>query len=718
LSGVPSAREIYEALASTEMADSFVNRLAAMAHYLNLDQINYILSRERKDLGPALSIRLPYLRELKERVKEVAEHFGGLSYALQPVAISFYLDEATRAAFPGPRIPKPALPGFDLIAGGVLGPKDAAVLLRAGLAAFDGSRIVQINQRMLWDHILCQPPSYLIQVLVEMSENSPRALAAILYGLMEMDQQMLREPMDIASEMEKRLGRKVPHRRDYMAGGSRARDSYFNDLSRLAEAVMEDSSEYRALSSRIEVDYHDVPPPLSLAQLDAETLALYKAFESKVNRADSLGRACTFSAREKKRQTAAKEAYEAAFEAARLLVAREPRAWQLPEVKNFMERNGEALMVLSVVRNYQESIDDVPRWVHVRSGKSTFATEQELLRTVIDVIYYYDDDREVIWDDPLVRLLMDPPEAEYDFTLISCMGVITEGAAGPELSTAYARLAERRGVDVIRADTRTARSLEFNATKVEDAVRRARTPWGFIGYSQGCANGLRGESLLRGGTPEQQQLASTMAGRNLLFSAINGSAHGTCGDAKFLAAMTEGDRILKHYQAVFSGKLIEIFLKGTAKVLDSRMFLQSMGGITSLSHYGVANLAREGQFSPLAPTCYIRGIVEESNLPEALEMLSNVLTKQIGTHEHDTQVEIHEAVGHFVWVHTPHNGSLKECQIDSLVQSTHHWSPLHKATEFVTTQRDLDLAVYDAPKDRHVFPFVDCLARFGIIATR
>ena len=68
-----------------------------------------------------------------------------------------------------------------------------------------------------------------------------------------------------------------------------------------------------------------------------------------------------------------------------------------------------------------------------------------------------------------------------------------------------------------------------------------------------------------------------------------------------------------------------------------------------------------------------------------LEMLSNVLTKQIESDLHDTQVTIHEAVGHPVLVKSPHGRVLERCDMGCRVQRTHHWSPLVYATEFVTT---------------------------------
>ena len=372
-------------------------------------------------------------------------------------------------------------------------------------------------------------------------------------------------------------------------------------------------------------------------------------------------------------------------------------------------------MVSSIVRNYQEDIDTVRKWVHVRSGRDQLDDEQALIETVIDVLYAYEPDRETLKADPLVRALIDPPDQHLDFTVVSAMGVITEGAAGKELQDAFRRLEERRGIKLVRADVATMRSLEYNAEKIEEAARTVTTPWGTIGYSQGCANILCAESTLLGGTPDQQALMEGFRCRMLLFSATNGSAHGTCGDWKFLRAMIDVDRFAKHYQAIFSKRAINLAIKGLSLGLESRGFVLGMAGAHSLSHAGTLHLARDGQFVSTAPTSTVRGIVETETLPEALEMLANVLTKQIEHPNHDTQVDIDEAVGHFVWVKNPQSGVLKLCDVGSMPQRTHHWSPLLYATEFVTTERDRELCIYDYPKDRHVFPWIDVNARFGVI---
>merc|ERR1740123_1344097 len=85
------------------------------------------------------------------------------------------------------------------------------------------------------------------------------------------------------------------------------------------------------------------------------------------------------------------------------------------------------------------------------------------------------------------------------------------------------------------------------------AVReQVRTPWGWVGYSQGCANAFRAECLMLQGTPEQRQMLEGFRSRHLLFSAANGSAHATCGAWKMLRALIDGERFFKRFQATMS----------------------------------------------------------------------------------------------------------------------------------------------------------------------
>jgi hypothetical protein len=372
-------------------------------------------------------------------------------------------------------------------------------------------------------------------------------------------------------------------------------------------------------------------------------------------------------------------------------------------------------MVLSVLRNYQEDIDQVRNWLHLHSGKSEFDNEQALLETIINTLYYFEHEKRLLLEDPLVRLCIDPKPDKYNFTIISCMGVITEGAKGRELEETYHRLKQKCGIEVIRADTGNVHILKYNGLRIEEAIRNAQTPYGIVGYSQGCTNALMAESMLRGGTPEQQALLDGLRCRNFLFSAKNGSAHGSCSNIKYLRTMEESEDFLKHFQIYFSTSIMDTFLTVLYQVLASPYVVQILGSVESLSHEGVIQLARDGQFLGHVPSSTVRGVVTPESLPEALEFLSNTITKQVKGALHDTQVTLVSAVGYPNRIISPYTALLRNCDMGSLPQTCHHWSPLRRETEMLATPRDKQLAIYDLPKDRHIFPWIEVNARFGII---
>ncbi len=737
----PTAAEIYEKAESPDrLSCEFSEMISLIAPYLTLEGVTYLL-KTRNDWDERHRRILKTVRELKKRTRMISEAYGGIAFAPQAWAISFFIGEATRKRYAktdtGTPTGRPALKtGTYRLANGLLGPEETAVLLQSGLASFWQGRTAQINGRLLMDYIRRQPETFLAEVLVEMSSRSPRALTNILFALLQWDQTRLRETLHMENFLEKRLGIPMPRLDDHLAGGRFARESHYEAVARTAREIIRKAEPYLALKEVLQIHRHPVTLD-AMEVIDEDSLAA-KARRA-VEEAENIALKCNFKGSRPRGVRKAKQAYKKAFAECAALMRHDSAAFHAKWFKEFWSRNYEALMVLSVVRNIQANIDKTPQWLErmtKRSNKKatggfdpkstrdsfeesreTFKNEQALIDRVIEALYHFEPDRRRLKADPLVRLSIDPPSGNYNFTIISCMGVITEGAKGLELKDAYSRLEEQRSIKVIRADTRTARSLEYNAARVEDALKTVHTPWGYIGYSQGCANGLQAESRLLGGTPAQQKLVGELRCRHLLFSAMNGSAHGTCGDMKFLRAMTEGDKFLKHYQAVLSRKAVESALKNIRLLLDSRLVVHTLGGAHSLSHVGVQPLARDGQFRYDVPTTTVRGIVEDEFLPEALEFLSNVLTKQIQSADHDTQVTTWEAVGHPVWVLSPMGRVLELCDIGSLVQRTHHWSPLLYTTEFITTDRDHERMVYHFPKDRHVFPWIEVNARFGNIET-
>ncbi|MFH1530695.1 MAG: hypothetical protein ABIK09_08190 [Pseudomonadota bacterium] len=711
--GIPTAADLYRDLGgSGALPADLAGRIGRLAPWLNPAQLSYILSRREEDLPQGIRQRLRHILDVKWRVQTIEAGYGGVGFAPQAVAISFFLgDTIAMGIAPAPDTDTAGIPE-ELVPHSLIGPRDVALLLQSGLAAAWTGRTVQLNQRLLLDMMGRMPPLFLHGVLVEMGENNPRILAGVLLALLDMEQGKVREPVDLVRFFSEKLGVPFPRRSDYMAGGRCARLSYYEALTHTAEQVVNEGATYRALKYRLQEARHRPRRPLT--ETDRLRVLCDDARRAMAE-ADTVAGRCTFEGSEPVRRRRAEVAFRGAFDACAALQAEDRRAFTLPFFKAFWARNHEALMVRSVVRNAQQDVDRVRHWIGVRSRDRVPDEDQALVERVIQVLYHAPEDRARLLSDPLVRLLLEPAPGHYNLTVVSCMGVITEGAQGTELEDAYRRLDEQRGVRVIRADTATGRSLEYNAGKAIEAIQCVEGPWAWIGYSQGCPNGMMAEHLLRSGTPDQQRLLRTLRTRNLLFGALNGTPHGTAGDQKFVRAMVDLDHFISHYQTLFSEQAIQLGLRSIRMALDARPVVLGMMGMRSLSRWGILPLSRAGQFRDDVPTASMRGVVEPGTLPETLEFLSNVLTRQIESPLHDTQVTVEDAVGHPRWVKTPQTEALAACDIGCLVQRTHHWSPIRKVVEFVTTERDEELAIFHTPKDRHVFPWLEACARFGVI---
>ncbi|MBN2722524.1 MAG: hypothetical protein JXR95_00465 [Deltaproteobacteria bacterium] len=702
LKGIPTAESIYSYLENNNFDQFISEEIAGISHYLERHVLTYILENHGNLFKSDDLLHMHYLLDMKNRIYKVSENFGGFTYLPQGFSISFFLD-AVCSKLP----PKYTGKLGSMISNSTAGPKEIAILLRSTLSSPLSQRIIQINFAQIIN-VLKESPAFLItQTLDELSEGSPRVLAFVLYGLCNFNQNLLREPVDMVSFLSSRLEISIPSMKDYLAGGRFAGESYIEKLFQVSELVMEKFAPYTAIKAHLNVRSTDTDSDKLISFRDNEN-SLLKLIES----AESLTSKCTFSPREKKRQQDAVKSWNKVFTSVGSIIEKNPAFLNSELFKKLFSRSHEALMIQSIHHNVVSGDDNVEQWVKKRSSRAGTLHEQ-----IIESLYHSTDDRKFLASDKFIRLKMDIPDDNYNFSIISCMGVVTEGSMGRELEDAYARLKKRRGIDVLRADTQTARSLNFNAWKIIDEIKKVTKPYGIIGYSQGCANALKAESILNGGTPHMQKLASGLVSRNLLFSAINGSAHGTGGNIKFMQAMAEVDKFLKFYQAVFSGKAVEFFLDNLGAFLDSRLLIHLMGGIESLSQSGVVELAREGQFKMNCPTSTIRGVVDEDYVPEALFFLSNILTKQLGSMTHDTQVEVSDAIGFFNNIDSAANDILKSEYIPSMIQRCHHWSPLLYATEFITTELDKKRMIYDMPKDRHVFPWIDNLIRFGLIKT-
>lgn len=707
VAGAPSAAELYALAQRPQIPAVRQMALAEHAPDLSLAQLDFVLRQCGARLKPSVKGRLWHVRDAKRAVSKVEQGWGGLAYAGQSAWIAGFLGEAI-GPLPGLDAPNARWP-----AACSLGPIDVAVLLHAGLSESHQGLQSQINNRMLIELLRMRPPEFTRNVLVEMGHQAPRILAGVLLAFLHQDQNLMRQAVDLPAFLEERLGLSVPRLDDFMAGGSRVRDSYYQELIRLSEAIFEQAGPYLARRALLRDMHHPVPAPVVIRGVAADRA---REAQRAIAAADVLGQALSPTRASARSRAAAVQAYRQAFQACAAFLHAQPRGFQQDWFKAFWRRNEEALKILSVVRAWQEDQDDVRTWLSLVGGGATAPQgEAGLLQAVVDVLYIDPDDRSRLARDPLVRLLVEPEPGRYDLTVISAMGVITDGADGRELEDAYQRLNRSRGVRVIRAHTGLLQSLETNAAAIIRALDGVEGPWAWVGYSQGCANALLAESFLRGGTPDQQKILERLVCRNMLFSAANGSAHGSSGTEKFVRAMIDGERFLKHYQAMYSKEMIDLFLRLFRVVLDSRLFVSYLGGAHSLTLGRAAALHRDGQFADWVPTSTTRGVVRPDQVPEALESLYWAHRHLIGGDRTDTQVQDTDAVGQATRVVNARTAVLARCDMGSAVQATHHWSPLSYEVEQVTTPRDRRLGIYLGPKDRHVTPWLDVNARFGRI---
>ena len=644
IADLPSAGDVYEQLESGSVCPTLIAALCRLAPRLTVDQLDYVVRHVDATWGENRVKWLRFVHAVKRRVGQIADAYGGVEYAFQEVVISTFLGEAIAdASDPGQAADDVWDDRSKWPPACALGSEGVAVLLKAGLALDRQNRQTQINNRMLLDLMRERAPRFTIDVLADIGQHNPRALTGILFAFLEQEQDHIANPIDLPAMLEEKLNVPVPRRRDFMAGGCRARDSYWGALSELAEAVLARSGASYAVKSHLQVQRHPVPTSY---RPKARHRKLIEDAKKAIEKADQAGAACTFTDRKASGPiTKAITAYRSAFDACAALIAEDRTAFQAGWFTAFWMRNEEALKVLSVVRNYQNDIDRVRPWLHRVTARRSYRHEQDLLTGVLNYVIHDPRDRKKLASDPLVRLLIDPLAGRYDFTIVSAMGVITEGEHGTEIEDAFRRIEAQRGVRVVRAPTGTAMSLEDNARRIISSIEQIGGPFGLFGYSQGCANALAAESILRGGTPDQQRLIEQLVCRNLLFSAFNGSAHGLYGSDKFQQAMVEGERFLKHYQVMFSSEAVASFLRIARAVVDSSIFVRVLGGVHSLTMQRATEFHREMQIVEHAPTSTLRGVVQPEDLPETLELTYYLLRHMTSGAEQDTQVLATDAVG-------------------------------------------------------------------------
>lgn len=703
--GLPSASEIYDRILSNTADLAFEEKLLYLAHYLRIEQLQWIL-KNGKSLNKETKANLNFLLKLKERIHIAKESFGTVAYLTQGLYLNFFLSEVTQIIDSVPESPVKNL--NPLIEPGYLSPEDIAILLQASLSAPISDRTVQLNQFRIFNFLDKKSPDFLFQVLIEMGDGTPRILANILYSILECDLNLVKEPMSTRNLLQTKIGGLPAKRESFLNNASKNKESYIHDLIIFAEKILNQGNPYIALKHHLHSFRH--AKPVGKFDLGPQHQEIQQAILS----ADEVGSKMNFLTATKADIKSCSSNYLSVIKRIKQLLSKNPGQVQVKFIKDFMQRNYEALQVYSVFQNYKDNTDKVQGWLHKKTGKASFENDQQLIDEIIHCLYLSTSDRKRIKNDPLVRCLIKPEKGNYNFTVISCMGIITGGKSGTELSDAYRRLKVERGIAVIRADTGVMRSLKANSYWVKKAIEKAKTPFGFIGYSQGCANALTTESFLHSGTPSEQELISGLVSRNLLFSAANGSVHGSSGDKKLVRFLKQIDIELRSYQNQISANALKLLIQSASMLLSSKFLVHLTGGINSIKRGSNHLLAQEGQFQNV-PTMTLRGVVTDDNLPESLQILSNMLSVQSGSPLHDTQVSQNDQRGFLVSNENAFSGVLKKLEISGSVQRIHHWSPLRKEVSDLITDKDADNFVFDSPKDRHVFPWVDLNIRFGLI---
>ena len=524
-----SANEIQRAVHDPDAA--FVARAMRAAPCMRLDQVVFLCQHSKSSPWTEYQRRiLHYIVAIKRRTQLVSE--SSSATPAQTQMISFFLGVALSI---GTR------PGRNTLTHSLLGPQEISILLRASLAAAVQGRSAQKNILLLLKFLERQSKFFLVGVLVELAggdNTSVRLLTNALMSLVNANQNCIREKVNIVATLERLLGVSIPLRQDYMAGGRWPRKSYYQALASTAELVLESSARSYINWRRKLHFFHneqrnvdDTAPNLMSAQVCIDS-------------ADAIGRQWILHAENKTLRDQAVAAYTKSFALCANVLDQNPSAFQSMLMKQYWSRNFEALMIMSVFDDVKSDVENARGWfcAQLKMTRETLSEhvddEAWLVDKVIDSLYFEREDRERLRQDPLCRLLIANPPGKYDISIVSCMGVITEGANGTELESTFARLEEKRGVCVYRANTGTMRSLEFNANHVIDCIRTASSKsssWCWLGYSQGCANGLKAETLLMQGFPKDRGCLKNLKGRMLLYSAANGSSHSACGDLKLLS---------------------------------------------------------------------------------------------------------------------------------------------------------------------------------------
>ena len=675
---------------------------------LTLPQLDWFLSHDIVAKDSKLYRRFSDLASIKHKIANQFPQGGG--YFLQDMSIDTFLatliklDEKDCAA-KGIKDECVADIFRSLIA-----PEDMAILLSATLSSKSHGRVAALNLYRIIQRLAERGRDYVNAVFYEMSQGSSRLLVGILVSFIDFDLSVMRKPIDRAALLNQKLGLNVAPREAYLHGGPREKESFYSDNLKAALQILQSTRPYLASKQRLQSFRH---PLNAHASTSIDTRIARKTLEL----ADNIAQNCRFDGEQPEGPIEESiKAYETAYDVCRTLLAQSPSAFKYDWFKSFWSRTYESNLVHCVLKNYLEDVDNVRFWFRQRLGRTMEGeSRQAMIRDIIHTLYYHKEDQERLLADPLIRLSLETPPGRVDFTVIGSMGIITNGRQGWELTQTFGRLERDRGIKLIRSDTGTICTLDYNARRIIDAIQSVKGPFGILGYSQGCANMLEAEQRLYSGTPEMQSCLDNLKARHFIYSAFNGSTHGNIGCEKMTETTINIEHFLKNYETRFSKSTLRAGFDLIKSLLDSPYITNMMESIESVNYEGLVALARDAQYKPDVICSSLRAVCTEDILPSCLKLLYYFYQIQLPGGLNDTQVTEFCAHGYPVWNRNDNVDVLRTNEIPTCTLNGHHWSPLVEDIEFIVTDNDRARALYDSPKDIHIVPWIESLIRFGII---
>ena len=625
-------------------------------------------------------------------------------------------------------------------------PADVAHLLSAGIASRITSKYVQLNQARIFDYLVKRGTAFALAVFYEAGRYSDRVLTNLLMSFLAQDQELLAVPVDRERELSKLLKIDIPIRKEFLAGGIHAAENYYDKIFAVAHKINHSSQLYEAAKFRMHSELTALrlpldpkrpmlPPDASASPSEDEKAEFIRALQ----KADALGAEfmealkngedddsneneaeATYQYVKQQRapRKSARKAYQYVIKLCAAIIQKYPVFMENEEFKKFYSRVYEAIFIQSVSQNLCDDTDDVRHWFSVRSGiaidKIEDLSKSERIRAIIDVLYYYPEHRERMANDPLTWLAIRPAPGPIDLTILTAMGVITDGKNGKELSQAFARLERDRQVRIVRADTGNIKSLTFNTDAICREIRKIHSPFLMLGYSQGCANMMSAEAAMYASTPEDRACLKNLVARHFIYSAFNGSSHADCGGLIYQRILSDGENLLKTYASLISTQLSNFLFGALVKIFDMPYITTSLASLESLSWQGLEYLYKTGQYQPGVLSTEIQGIIDKY-IPETLIYMYSHFLAQADQVPSDSQVGVDCAHAYPVYFRNASNERLRREAIPSCTLKTHHWSPIVEECAFLTTEQDIRDAVYQVPKDMHIVPAIEALMLFGRI---